>query len=195
MRKTIVFCLLLASFPTIAAAQPRLVVVPFGDVSAVSGKMPSPTAYLRERLAEVHVDVADAGPIDPIFAVTDAANLCAHESASGVLVGMLDLTRSSKMEAPIGVVGIFTHNSGAFASDAVGVTTGLVSVSGLLSRTAIRARVKLYLIGCTGKMEWLGTTVADGMHDGNNIGAGYTIVVQRAIREAVEKLGPALSAQ
>ena len=195
MLKAIVFCVFLSGFPGVAAAQPRIVLVPFGDVSAVSGKMPSPTSFLSEQLAAAHVDVADAGPVDPIFAATDASNLCAHQSAGGVLIGVLELTRTSKMEAPIGIVGIFTRSASAFTQDAVGVTTGLIPVSGLLSRTAIRAQVKLYLVGCTGKLQWTGMAVAGETHDGNNIGAGYTQIVQRAIREAVEKLRPELLAQ
>lgn len=193
MKKAIAFCVLFTILPAVAAAQPRIVLVPFGDVSAVSGKMPSPTSYLSEQLAGAHVDVADAGPIDPIFAATEASSLCAGQSASGVVIGVLDLTRTAKMEAPIGIVGIFTRNASAFTQDAVGVTTGLIPVSGLLRRTAIHAQVKLYLIGCTGKLEWTGTTVAEATHDGNNIGAGYTQIVQRAIKEAVEELRPVLA--
>ncbi|MGH7659801.1 MAG: hypothetical protein ACRENA_02645 [Vulcanimicrobiaceae bacterium] len=174
-----------------ASAQPRagtLLVVPFGDVSAHSGKMPSPTAYLISQLGASHVNVLQSEPIDPIVAVTEAGDLCTQRAASGVVVGVLDLTQQSKIELPIGVAGVFFGNASTGTQNAVGVTTGLVGVSGVLKRTAIQARLKLYVIDCSGKMRWSSTTSASKLHEGNNVGAGFTQVVHRAIDEAVEKL-------
>lgn len=172
-----------------AAAQQRggnLLVVPFVDVSAHSGKMPSPTAYLLAQLSASHVNAAQSDPIDPIVAVTEAGDLCTQRSASGLIVGVLDLTRQPKIEFPVGVAGIFVRNASTFTQDAVGVTTGLVDVSGVLKRTAIQARLKLYVIDCSGKLRWSSTTFASKLHEGNNVGAGYTQIVHRAIDEAVQ---------
>lgn len=181
---------LLVAIPLGARAQSRVVVVPFTDVSAVSGKMPSPTLFLVDRLTQ-HFDVAQAGPIDPIFAVTEAGQLCKDYAADDLVVGTLDLTLTPEFAAPVSAVNAFFHNATPFANDAVGVTTGLIGVSGLLNRTAIQARVRLYVIGCRGDMRWTTTTVANAMHNGNNIGAGFTQIVHRAIAHAVDELGDA----
>jgi hypothetical protein len=97
------------------------------------------------------------------------------------------LTRQTKIELPIGLAGAFVHNASTFTQDAVGVTTGLVSVSGVLKRTAIQAHLNLYVIDCSGKLRWSSKTFATKLHEGNNVGAGYTQIVHRAIDEAVEK--------
>jgi hypothetical protein len=165
-----------------------VLVVPFSDVRAVSGNMPSPTAYLAERLRKEHVDVVTSERIDPIVAATSASELCAGRGVSGLVIGTLVLTRSSKFEFPVGVANVFFHNAGATVTTAVGVATGLVSVSGLLSRTAIRAEVHLYYLDCTGKLRAKETRVADETHHGTNIGSGYTQIVERAVDEAVEAL-------
>lgn len=174
-----------------AAAQPRggtLLVVPFADVSAHSGKMPSPTAYLLSQLTASHVNAAQSEPIDPIVAVTEAGDLCAQRSASGLVVGVLDLTRQAKIEFPVSVAGnIFVRNASSGTQNTVGVSTGLVGFSGVLKRTAIHAQLKLYVIDCSGKLRWSATTSAGKLHEGNNVGAGYTQIVHRAIDEAVEK--------
>lgn len=184
---------LLLALPAGALANSRLLVVPFGDVSAVSGKMPSPTAFLVEQLSDAHFGVVDAGPIDPIFAATEAVQLCKDRAATGLVIGALDLTRSGKFQPPIGLVGVFFHNATQFTQDTVGAATGATTASGLLNRTAIQAQVKLYYIDCLGKLRWMTTTVAGKTHDGNNIGAGYTEIVQRAIHQAVARLVPNLT--
>jgi hypothetical protein len=174
-----------------ASAQPRagaLLVVPFSDVSAHSGKMPSPTGYLLSQLSASHVNVVQSDPMDPIVAITQAGELCMQRAASGLVVGMLDLTRQSKIEFPVGIAGeIFVRNSSTGTQNTVGVSTGLVGVSGVLKRTAIQAHLKLYVIDCSGKLRWSATTVAGKLHEGNNVGAGFTQIVHRAIDEAVEK--------
>ncbi|GEM_PF-4887159 len=183
--------LLLACTRSGAAAQPRagtLLVIPFADVSAHSGKMPSPTAYLIARLTASHLSVEQTDPVDRIVAVTEAGDLCAQRAASGLVVGTLDLTRKGKLELPIGIANVFLRNASTFAQDAAGVTTGLIGISGVLKRTAIQARLKLYVIGCDGKLRWTATTAASELHQGNNVGAGYTQIVYRAIDDAVERL-------
>ena len=182
--------LLLACPWSAATAQPRagtFLVVPFGDVSAHSGKMPSPTTYLLSQLSASHVNVLQSEPIDPIVAVTEAGALCTQRAASGLVLGVLDLTRKAKIEFPVGVVNIFVHNADTFTQNAVGVSTGVVGVSGVLKRTAIQADLKLYVIDCSGKLRWTATASASKLHEGNNVGAGYTQIVHRAIDEAVEK--------
>ena len=154
--------------------------------------MPSPTAHLAQRLESRNLQVTTSGPIDPMVAMSDAPALCTQNRVDDLIVGRLELTRTSKFEAPVGVLGIFFRNAGSFAADAVGATTGLISASGVLQRTAIQARVHLYLIDCTGKLRWNTTTVAGEMHHGNNIGAGFTQIVERAIDQALTELMPHL---
>ena len=173
-----------------ANAQPRagtFLLVPFSDVSAHSGKMPSPTAYLLSQLTASHVSVVQGEPIDPIVAVTEAGDLCAQRAASGLVVGVLDLTQQGKIEFPIGVTNVFVHNATTSTQNIAGVSTAVVGFSGVLKRTAIQARLNLYVIDCNGKLRWTGVTSASKLHEGNNVGAGYTQIVHRAIDEAVEK--------
>ncbi|MGH7329393.1 MAG: hypothetical protein ACREJX_13685 [Polyangiaceae bacterium] len=165
-----------------------VLVVPFSDVSAVSGNMPSPTTYLAEQLRRNHVDVVLSDRIDPIVAATGAPQLCAERRVNGLIVGRLVLTRSSKFELPVGVASVFFHNASPAVTTAVGVATGLISVSGLLSRTAIRAEVHLYYVDCTGKLRAKETRVRGETHHGTNIGSGYTQIVESAVDEAVEAL-------
>ena len=183
--------LLFACIPGDAIAQPpptnRLLVIPFPDVSPYSGRMPSPTKYLVAQLSASQLDVSEAPDMDPIVAATSATDLCTATSSTGLVLGTIQLTSTSLVAAPIGVVSVFFGNATTFTKDAVGATTGAIAASGLLSRTSIEARVKLYYEDCHGNLRWRTTTVAKEIHNGNNIGSGYTQIVERAIRQGVSE--------
>ena len=172
----------------VVSAALRVLVVPFEDVSAVSGKMPPPTAYLVDRLKDQHFDVKTSAVLDPMLAISGAAQLCTENSADAIVAGTLELSRTDKFVPPISIVGVFFRNASTFTQDAVGATTGVIAASGVLSRAAIQARLRLYLIDCSGKLRWLTTAVVGEMHHGNNVGSGFTEIVERAIGGAVTEL-------
>src|SRR5579863_153755 len=72
----------------------HIVVVRFSDVSALSGKMPSPTQYLIDHLQSLRVDAARSEETDPVVAAAEATDICSREKANGVVIGRLTLSRT-----------------------------------------------------------------------------------------------------
>jgi len=67
------------------------------------------------------------------------------------------------------------------------VVGGVISSSGAFDASPIRARRKLYLVDCHGKVAWKTITTANKVHHGQNVSAGLTEIASTAIASAVDE--------
>jgi hypothetical protein len=159
-----------------AAAEPSslstlYVVVPFGEPGDTDPQLSSATQSMTQDLSDRDIRSALATPIDAIEAVSDAPRMCSEFNAGGVLVSQLRFEQSKE------------RNLTGF----IPMVGGVISSSGAFDASPIRARVKLFLIDCRGKVAWKTVTTANKIHHGQNVAAGLTEIANQAIASAVNE--------
>ena len=164
--------LLAAATPAraIEGGGPLYVIVPFGQPGEVDPVEKQATHQLNVDLAQHQIRSIVAPPLDPIEAVGTAHALCGTYNASGVLVSQLRFEQSKE------------RNLSGF----IPVVGGAISSSGVLDRSPITARLRLYLVDCDGVVRWKTYTMTNKVHKGTNVAAGLTEIANEALAEAVD---------
>jgi len=166
--------LILFAGPVVAqpeAASILYVVVPFGEPGDTDPQLSLATQNMTQDLSDRSIRSALATPIDAVEAVSNAPQMCSEFNAGGVLVSQLRFEQSKE------------RNLTGF----IPVVGGVISSSGAFDASPIRARVKLYLIDCRGKVAWKTVTTANKVHHGQNVAAGLTEIASQAIASAVDE--------
>ncbi len=168
-----VFLALSSAAPALAIQQPTglYVIIPFGEPGDTDPVQNGATQQFSVDLSERQIRSQIAPPIDAIEAVGSAGRLCGEYGAQGLLVPQLRFEQSKE------------RNLTGFLP----VVGGVVSSSGAFDRSPIRARLKLFLIDCTGVVRWKTFTTANKVHKGTNINAGLTEIANETLAEAVEQ--------
>jgi hypothetical protein len=163
---------LLAS-PTLAQERsgPLYVVVPFGEPGDTDPQLPLATKSMTQDLSDKSIRSALSTPIDAVEAVSQAPQLCEEFNAEGVIVSQLRFEQSKE------------RNLTGF----IPMVGGVISSSGAFDASPIRARIKMYLIDCHGKVAWKTSTTANKVHHGQNVAAGLTEVADESILSAVNE--------
>jgi len=143
-------------------------VIPFGEPGDTDPQFVNATGNLTAALSELDIRTALSTPVDQIEVVGQAGTLCERFHASGILIPQLKFEQSKE------------RNLTGFLP----VVGGVVSSSGVFDAFPIRARVKLYLIGCDGHVVWKTIANANKVHHGQNVAAGLTQIAREAIRTA-----------
>jgi hypothetical protein len=171
------FALLLvlsAAVPVRAVEQstgPLYVIVPFGEPGNTDPVMKNATTQFSVDLSDKQIRTAISTPIDAIEAVGAARQMCGTYNADGLLIPQLRFEQSKE------------RNLTGF----IPVVGGVVSSSGVFDRSPIRARLKLFLIDCTGAVRWKTYTTANKVHKGQNVAAGLTEIANEALAIAVDQ--------
>ncbi|MFN2459209.1 MAG: hypothetical protein ABR591_00750 [Candidatus Velthaea sp.] len=147
------------------------VVVPFGEPGETDPLLANATRDLAQDLSDRQIRSALSTPVDAVEAVSDAPRMCTQFNAAGVLVSQLKFEQSKE------------RNLTGF----IPVVGGVISSSGVFDASPIRARVKLYLVDCHGKVAWKTVTTANKVHHGQNVQAGLTEIAGQAIASAVDE--------
>jgi hypothetical protein len=142
--------------------------VPFGEPGDTDPVLNQATQQFSVDLSERQICSQVAPPIE---AVGSAKRLCGEYGASGLLVPQLRFEQSKE------------RNLTGF----IPVVGGVVSSSGSFDRSPIRARLKLFLIDCTGIVRWKTFTTANKVHKGTNVNAGLTEIANQTLAEAVDQ--------
>ncbi|GAC1406740.1 MAG: hypothetical protein NVSMB64_12760 [Candidatus Velthaea sp.] len=150
---------------------PVYVVVPVGEPGDTDPQFAYATQNLVTDLSNHRIRSTIATPLDTIEAVADAPVLCTQYTAGGILVSQLkfEQTKERNLTGFIPVIG------------------GVISSSGAFDASPIRARLKLYLVDCRGKVAWKTITTANKVHHGQNVAAGLTEIASEAIANAVDE--------
>jgi hypothetical protein len=161
--------------PALAIEQPApsglYLIVPFGEPGDTDPVLNQATQQFSVDLSEREIRSQVAPPIDAIEAVGSASRLCDEYGASGLLVPQLRFEQSKE------------RNLTGF----IPVVGGVVSSSGAFDRSPIRARLKVFLIDCTGNVRWKAFTTANKVHKGTNVNAGLTEIANQTLAEAVDQ--------
>jgi hypothetical protein len=159
--------------PALAIQQPSglYVIIPFGEPGDTDPVQNNATQQFSLDLAERQIRSMIAPPIDAVEAVGSASRLCGEYGASGLLVPQLRFEQSKE------------RNLTGFLP----VVGGVVSSSGAFDRSPIRARLKLFLVDCSGVVRWKTFTTANKVHKGTNINAGLTEIANATLTQAVEQ--------
>ena len=150
---------------------PLYVIVPFGEPGDTDPVYRNATQRLSVDLSGRHIRTAISTPIDAIEAVGTARQMCGAYNAEGLLIPQLRFEQSKE------------RNLTGFLP----VVGGVVSSSGVFDRSPIRARLRLYLIDCTGVVRWKTFTTANKIHKGQNVAAGLTEITNEAVAAAVDE--------
>jgi hypothetical protein len=150
---------------------PLYLIVPFGEPGDTDPQMNLGTQNLAQDLSDRRVRSAIAEPIDSIDAVSQAPALCTQYGAAGLLVSALKFEQSKE------------RNLTGF----IPMVGGVISSSGAFDASPIRARYKMYLVDCRGKVAWKTITTANKVHHGTNVNAGLTEIALQAIAAAVDQ--------
>ncbi|GAC1592176.1 MAG: hypothetical protein NVS3B28_20710 [Candidatus Velthaea sp.] len=177
--RTLGAALALLALTTPALAQPAepdiggilYVVVPIGEPGDMDPQFAHATQSLAADLSGHQIRSAIATPVDTIEAVANAPLLCSQYDAGGVLVSQLKFEQSKE------------RNLTGF----IPVIGGVISSSGAFDASPIRARLKLYLVDCRGKVAWRTVTTANKVHHGQNVAAGLSEIASEAIASAVDE--------
>jgi hypothetical protein len=168
-------CAVLTAAPAFAIEQPApgklYLIVPFGEPGDTDPVLNQATQQFSMDLSEKSIRSQIAPPIDAIEAVGSASKMCGEYGASGLLVPQLRFEQSKE------------RNLTGF----IPVVGGVVSSSGVFDRSPIRARLKLFLIDCTGVVRWKTFTTANKIHKGTNVNAGLTEIANETLAEAVNQ--------
>jgi hypothetical protein len=152
-------------------AGPLYVIIPFGEPNDTDPVLHGATNQFAADLTGRHIRSEIATPIDAIEAVGTAPRMCQEYGANGLLIPELRFEQSKE------------RNLTGF----IPVVGGVVSSSGVFDRSPIRARLKLYLIDCTGAVRWKTYTSANKVHKGQNVAAGLTEIANQALEIAVNQ--------
>jgi hypothetical protein len=150
---------------------PLYVIVPFGEPGDTDPVLNNATHQFSVDLSDKRIRTATAPPIDAIEAVGTARRLCTEYGAAGLLVPELRFEQSKE------------RNLTGF----IPVVGGVVSSSGVFDRSPIRARLKLYLVDCTGVVQWKTFATANKVHKGQNVNAGLTEIANETLADAVDQ--------
>lgn len=148
---------------------PLYVIVPFGEPGDTDPVLANATKQFSSDLLESGIRSAIGPPIDAVEAVGTARKLCGAYSAGGLLVPQLRFEQSKE------------RNLTGF----IPVVGGVISSSGAFDASPIRARLKLFLVDCSGAVSWKTYTTASKVHHGQNIAAGLTEITNKALAQAV----------
>jgi hypothetical protein len=168
-----IFLALASAGPALAIQQPSglYIIIPFGEPGETDPVQNNATQQFSVDLSERQIRSQIAPPIDAVEAVGAAGRLCGEYGATGLLVPQLRFEQSKE------------RNLTGF----IPVVGGVVSSSGAFDRSPIRARLKLFLIDCTGAVRWKTFTTANKVHKGTNINAGLTEIANDVLVQAVEQ--------
>jgi hypothetical protein len=162
--------------PAAPPAQPPLyVIVPFGEPGDTDAVLAQSTQQFSQDLSDRRVRTALGVPNDAVEAVSNARGICAQYAAAGVLISELRFSQTKNFSATEFAVGL------------VPWVGGVIAGAGVLDRTPIYARYKLFLVDCRGKVVWRTITTANKVHHGNNIAAGLTEISYKAVAEAADE--------
>ncbi len=152
-------------------AGPLYVIIPFGEPGETDPVLNGATNQFAADLTGRHVRSEIATPIDAIEAVGTAPRMCQEYGANGLLIPEVRFEQSKE------------RNLTGF----IPVVGGVVSSSGVFDRSPIRARLKLFLVDCTGAVRWKTYTTANKIHKGQNVAAGLTEIANQAMDIAVNQ--------
>ncbi|HYZ14957.1 MAG TPA: hypothetical protein VE591_01100 [Candidatus Acidoferrum sp.] len=178
MRLAIAVAIVLCVCGVATVAAPLYVIVPFGEPGETDPVLTNATKQFSIDLAASGIRSAIAPPIDAVEAVGVAGKLCHEYSARGLLVPQLRFEQSKE------------RNLTGF----IPVVGGVISSSGAFDSSPIRARLKLFLIDCSGAVRWKTFTTTNKVHHGQNIPAGLTEITNKALEEAVDQFATRPSA-
>jgi len=150
---------------------PLYVIIPFGEPGETDPVLNNVTNQFAADLTGRHVRSEISTPIDAIEAVGTAPRMCREYGANGILIPEVRFEQSKE------------RNLTGF----IPVVGGVVSSSGVFDRSPIRARLKLFLIDCTGAVRWKTYTTANKVHKGQNVAAGLTEIANEALEIAVNQ--------
>jgi hypothetical protein len=161
--------------PTEFAAPPLYVIVPFGEPGDTDPVLLHSTDQFSQDLSDRRVRSTIGVPADAVEAVANVRGICAQYGAQGVLISELRFSQTKNFSVS------------EFAVSFVPWVGGAIAGAGVLDRTPIFARYKLFLVDCRGKVTWRTITTANKIHHGNNLAAGLTEISYKAIAQAADE--------